>query len=92
MLAELLIRMVQATAAGLTIQPLSSRDAAGLQGERQQEEQLLPPMTPDNYETNYFLHGGNDIGDIYDRRRRATISKSPDLAFTKSLHQYMFQN
>ena len=52
MLAELLIRMVQATAAGLTIQPLSSREAAGLQGERQQEEQLLPPMTPNNYETN----------------------------------------
>ena len=54
MLAELLIRMVQATAAGLTLLPLSSREAAAgvLGGQQQQEEELLPPMTPNNYETN----------------------------------------
>lgn len=46
MLAELLIRTVQATAVGLNIQPLAM---AELDPPR---ERLLPPLQPGNYETN----------------------------------------
>jgi hypothetical protein len=46
MLAELLIRVVQATAAGLDLQPLGHLEAELLR------EHLVPPMTPGNYETN----------------------------------------
>lgn len=46
MLADLLVRTVQATAAGLAVQPLGGPElvAAG--------ETLVPPMTAGNYETN----------------------------------------
>lgn len=46
LLAELLIRLVQATAVGLSIQPLAAAEA------RLPREQLVPPLTPGNYETN----------------------------------------
>lgn len=46
MLAELLIRVVQATAAGLDIQPRGQLEA------ELPREDLVPPMTAGNYETN----------------------------------------
>lgn len=46
LLAELLIRLVQATAVGLSIQPLAASEA------QLPREQLVPPLTPGNYETN----------------------------------------
>lgn len=45
MLAELLIRMVQATVISLNIQPLAGQEAT-------RRELLVPPLTPGNYETN----------------------------------------
>lgn len=46
MLAELLIRTVQATAVGLNIQPLAMAELDA------PPERLLPPLQPGNYETN----------------------------------------
>jgi hypothetical protein len=46
LLAELLIRLVQATAVGLTIQPLTGQEMA------MAPERLIPPMTTGNYELN----------------------------------------
>jgi hypothetical protein len=46
MLAELLIRTVQATAVGLDLQPLSPTELD------EGAEPLLPPLQPGNYETN----------------------------------------
>ena len=45
MLAELLIRMVQATVISLNIQPLAGQEAT-------RRELLVPPLTPGNYETS----------------------------------------
>lgn len=45
-LADLLVRLVQATAVGLAMQPLSRTE------EKLPRHPLLPPLTPNNYETN----------------------------------------
>lgn len=54
-MAELLIRLVQATAAGLVVQPPPAGGGqlrAPLRAASLQEETLVPPMTSGNYETN----------------------------------------
>ncbi|KAI3436519.1 hypothetical protein D9Q98_005936 [Chlorella vulgaris] len=80
MLAELLIRVVQATAAGLDIQPRGQLEA------ELPREDLVPPMTAGNYETNTsFCWLGDDFHGLIDKAEGfAWINERPEATERKA--------
>lgn len=77
MLAELLIRTIQGTAVGLSIQPLALSE---LDPPR---ERLLPPLQPGNYETNTSSCwlGVRDEGKKRNLKGMRNVSPAPQLPF-----------